>query len=247
MDEMRIAQGDPITGGRVIDSETRRGVIRWAIREGLGILVVALSLFLSAGRLDWPMGWGLVAVYAGWATANAVVLIPRCPELLAERATRRRGAKSWDAAILSVIGLSTLAKHILAGLDFRYGWSAGIPLWAQLLALTVSAAGYALGTWAMISNAFFSLVGRIQADRGHVVVTGGPYRYVRHPAYTGTTAFELLTPIALGSWWALIPGALNAVLTVARTALEDGMLRTELAGYEEYAARTPFRLLPGVW
>ncbi len=224
-----------------------RGVIRWLIREVVGVLFVAATLFVPAGRLDWGWGWALVSIYAVWVAANALILIPTSPELLAERAARRKGAKSWDTAILGIIGLGTLAKHILAGLDVRFGWTGSFPVALQVAALVIAGLGYALGTWAMASNAFFSQVVRIQKDRGHTVATGGPYRYVRHPAYMGVFAFELVTPFLLGSLWALIPGVLNALLTLVRTALEDKTLREELPGYREFAQQTRYRLLPGVW
>jgi protein-S-isoprenylcysteine O-methyltransferase Ste14 len=149
--------------------------------------------------------------------------------------------------LLSAIGLATLAKYILAGLDVRYGWTAQMPLTIQVIALVVSALGYALGTWAMVTNAYFSMIVRIQEDRDHAVVSDGPYRYVRHPGYTGTTTFELATPIMLGSLWALLPGVLAAALTVVRTALEDRTLQEELDGYRDYAQRVRYRLLPSIW
>jgi protein-S-isoprenylcysteine O-methyltransferase Ste14 len=229
------------------NSETGRGVRRWLAREVMGVLFVAASLFIPAGRLDWVMGWALVGLYAIWTAANALILIPRNPELLAERATRQKGTKTWDTLILSIIGISTMAKHILAGLDVRFGWTARMPMALQITALIIAALGYALGTWAMTTNAFFSLVNRIQEDRGHAVATGGPYHYVRHPAYTGMLAFELTTPIMLGSLWAVIPGVLNALLIIVRTALEDKTLYSELSGYAEYAQQARYRLLPGVW
>lgn len=228
-------------------SETTRGVVRWLVREVFGVLFVAAILFVSAGRLDWVMGWALVAVYAAWITALAVILIPRNPGLLIERATRRKGTKTWDTVILSIIGLTTLAKYVIAGLDDRFGWTEPMPPPVQIGALVIAASGYALLTWSMASNAYFSTVVRIQDDRGHAVATGGPYRYVRHPGYSGSIAFELATPIMLGSLWALIPGGLAALLTVIRTALEDRMLRAELDGYRQYAKRVRCRLVPGVW
>lgn len=228
-------------------TDTTRGVIRWLVREVIGVLFVAATLFIPAGRLDWAMGWALVGIYALWVAANALILIPRSPELLAERATRQKGVKTWDTVILSIIGLTTMAKYIIAGLDVRFERTAQIPLEFQVAALVIAALGYALGTWAMVANDFFSVVNRIQEDRGHTVVSAGPYRYVRHPGYLGSLAFELATPIMLGSLWALIPGGLAALLTLVRTALEDQMLHEELPGYGEYAQQTRYRLLPGVW
>ena len=247
MNQDRDARAVASIGQMERKSDTSRGVTRWLIREVMGVLVVAAALFIPAGRLDWVWGWALVGIYAVWVAANALILIPTSPELLAERAARRKGPKPWDTAILGVIGLSSIAKYILAGLGVRFGWTVTMPIVLQIAASLISALGYALVTWAMAANAFFSLVVRIQGDRGHAVATGGPYRYVRHPGYTGAIAFELATPIMLGSLWALIPGILNALLTVVRTALEDRTLHAELPGYAEYAQRTRYRLLPGIW
>jgi protein-S-isoprenylcysteine O-methyltransferase Ste14 len=245
--DSRTSTKEPVEQGNN-ENETARGVRSWVRREIMGVVMVAVILFLSAGRLDWVMGWATVGIYALWVGANALLLIPRNPELLAERAKRQKeGMKTWDKMLLSVVGLATLVKYILAGLDVRYGWTAQMPLTIQVIALVVSALGYALGTWAMVTNAYFSMIVRIQEDRGHAVVSDGPYRYVRHPGYTGTTAFELATPIMLGSLWALIPGVLAAVLTVVRTALEDRTLMEELDGYQDYAQQVRYRLLPGIW
>jgi protein-S-isoprenylcysteine O-methyltransferase Ste14 len=230
-----------------ITPEVRRGVVRWLTREVIGVLFVAATLFIPAGRLDWAMGWALVGIYAVWVSANALILIPRSPELLAERAQRKKGIKDWDAVLMSIVGILTLCKHIVAGLDVRYGWTVGIPLWLQIVTLAIAALGYALGTWAMAVNAFFSQIVRIQDDRGHTVVTDGPYQFVRHPGYVGVIAFELATPVMLGSLWALIAGVLAALLVVVRTALEDRTLQKELEGYTEYVQQTRYRLLPGVW
>jgi protein-S-isoprenylcysteine O-methyltransferase Ste14 len=99
----------------------------------------------------------------------------------------------------------------------------------------------------MVANTFFSTTYRLQEDRGHAVASSGPYRVVRHPGYVGTIAFELATPIMLGSLWALMLGGLGALLIVVRTALEDRTLQEELPGYAEYTQRTRYRLLPKVW
>ena len=228
-------------------AEVKRGVTRWLIREPLGVLFVAITLFVPAGRLDWPWGWALVAVYAAWIASTALLLVRRNPELLAERVARNReGAKRWDTAILGLFGLLTIAKHVVAGLDVRNGWSQ-MPLGLQIAALVVAALSQALVTWAMTANAYFSQVVRIQEDRGHAVAMGGPYRAVRHPGYLGTLAFEVFTPLLLGSWWAWIPGLLSATLLLVRTALEDRTLQEELAGYKTYAQQVRFRLIPGVW
>lgn len=107
--------------------------------------------------------------------------------------------------------------------------------------------GYVVVVWATASNAFFSQIVRVQTERGHTVVTGGPYYYVRHPAYIGAIVFELAAPILLASWPAGIPSLLAVILLVLRTALEDRALQAELAGYADYARQVRQRLLPGIW
>lgn len=227
--------------------DVKRIIMRWTFRETMGVAMVALFLFLSAGRWDWIMGWALVGIVALWVAATGLVVIPRYPELLAERLGPRKGGKTWDAAIMGVVGLGTIARYIVAGLDVRFGWTTGMPFALQVIGLVITALGYALVVWATGSNAFFSQIVRIQKERSHAVATGGPYRFVRHPSYVGTILCELAVPIMLGSWWALIPGGLDAILFVVRTALEDKTLRVELDGYQAYAARVQYRLLPGVW
>lgn len=228
-------------------SGTTRSVVRYLIREAMGLLMLAAMLFLSAGRLDWVMGWALVGIMLAWSTATALVVVARNPGLLAERTGPKKGAKTWDMVLLSIIGLTTIARCIVAGLDERFGWTTTISLPLQIATLAVAVMGYALVVWATAANPFFSQVVRIQKERGHTVATGGPYRFVRHPGNVGTILFEIAVPVMLGSWWALIPGGLSALLSVVRTALEDKTLLDELDGYREYAERTCYRLLPGVW
>ena len=236
----------PLTAvGRAPDD--KRGAWRWLLRETFGCLMVAALLFGSAGSLEWAMGWALVALYVVWVAANALILMPRSPGLLAERARRRTSEKSWDNVILAIYGVMTLVKLIVAGLDFRYGWTPPLPTALPITALLIAALGYGLVTWAMVANAFFALANRIQTERGHTVTTRGPYRAVRHPGYVGSIVFELATPILLGSYWALLPGGISALLMIVRTALEDRTLHSELAGYTDYAHRVRYRLLPGVW
>ena len=223
-------------------------VTRWLIREIMGVISVGVILFWSAGRLDWVMGWGMVVIYALWVAANAILIIPRSPELLIERASRNlAGVKSWDNVLLGFVGVLTIAKYVVAGLDIRYGWTTSFNSGLQVTAIILVALGYATVTWSMVANAFFSTVVRIQEERGHQVCTAGPYSIVRHPGYIGWILFELAGPIMLGSWWAFIPGLLIVILTIIRTAKEDRTLCDELAGYREYTQKTRYRLLPGIW
>jgi protein-S-isoprenylcysteine O-methyltransferase Ste14 len=222
-------------------------IARYAIRETMGIVVMGVALFWSAGQIDWWLAWASIAVMLAWITATAIVIFHFNPDLLAERLGSRKGAKHWDIAIMSILGLTQLVRYIVAGLDQRYSWTGGFPLAAQIAALIMCAVGYALVVWATASNTFFSQIVRIQSERGHAVATGGPYHYVRHPAYLGAILYELAVPVLLASWWAFIASGLGAILLILRTALEDRTLQAELTEYIDYARQVRHRLLPGIW
>jgi protein-S-isoprenylcysteine O-methyltransferase Ste14 len=222
-------------------------IARYAIRETLGIAGMSVALFWPAGKTNWWPAWASIAVMLVWITATAIVILRFNPDLLAERLGPRKGAKPWDTAIMSILGITQLARYIIAGLDQRFGWTGGLPLAAQIAALTICVLGYTLFVWATASNAFFSQIVRIQVERSHTVATGGPYHYVRHPAYFGAILYELAVPVLLASWWAMIPSGLGAILLILRTALEDRTLQAELTGYAGYARQVRFRLLPGIW
>ena len=225
----------------------RKLITRYAIRETMGIAVMGAALFWPAGKIDWWAAWAAMAVMLAWSAATAMVILRFNPELLRERLGPRRGAKTWDTAIMSMLGLIQLARYIVAGFDQRYGWTGGVPLAAQIAAFIVCILGYALVVWATASNAYFSQIVRIQSERGHAVVTGGPYQSVRHPAYLGAILFELAVPILLASWWAFMLSGLNVILLLLRTTLEDRTLQAELSGYVDYARRVLYRLVPGLW
>jgi len=213
----------------------------------MGLAFMGVALFWSAGRLDWWPGWAALALMAGWSIAIAIVILRSNPQLLAERLGPRRGGKPWDVAIVSSMGLIQLARYIVAGLDQRFGWSGDFSAAAQLAALAVCILGHALFVWATASNAYFSQIVRIQTERGHAVVSSGPYHYVRHPAYIASILFELGVAILLGSWGALVASGFTTLLLILRTALEDRTLQVELPGYAAYAGQVRYRLIPGIW
>jgi protein-S-isoprenylcysteine O-methyltransferase Ste14 len=246
-----FSTGDPVRG---IPPEQEgepamqsKYIVLYIVDQVLSLISAGIALFWSAGRLNWWAAWAALAMWVAWFVATDIVLLRFNPALMAERLAPPKGAKAWDRAILSIIRLTQLARYILAGLDQRYGWTGGFPLAAQIAGLTVCVLSYMLVTWAMACNAFFSQVVRIQSDRDHVVISGGPYRYVRHPAYAGMVLFELAISTLLASWWALLAGGLCALLLLLRTVLEDITLLAELPGYGDYAHRVRYRLLPGVW
>ena len=215
----------------------------------LFIIIVPLLPLLITGHWGWWEGW----VYAGLGILGFVVsralAARRHPDLLKERArfTQQPDAKPWDKWLSPLVGLGSGLIPLVAGLDGRFGWSAGFPVQFKWLALLVMLAGYALASYALIENRFFSGVVRIQLDRGHQVVSSGPYRWMRHPGYAGALWSYWATPFFLDASWAILPAALITILLIVRTALEDHTLQEELPGYREYARRVRFRLLPGIW
>ena len=230
--------------------ETRQSIIKWIVQAILGWFCYGAVILLAAGRLDWVWGWVILGVIGIFLAAHPLILIPINPELLAERekGTQARPVKAWDRWITAfAAGVFPIAAWIVAGLDFRFRWTAGLPLGYHLGGLLVMVLAYALFLWAMASNAFFAEGVRIQTERGHAVASNGPYRFVRHPGYVGAILAQVSTPFLLGSPWALIPSIASGALYVLRTHLEDQTLRQELPGYAEYAQRTRHRLLPGIW
>ena len=126
------------------------------------------------------------------------------------------------------------------------GWS-GVPLWVVLIGYVLLIGGIAVTTWAQAVNPFFEPGVRVQKERAQRVITSGPYRFVRHPGYAAAIAMFVGIPLALASWWALLPATLAIALLVVRTSWEDRLLQAELSGYADYARRTRSRLLPGFW
>jgi len=207
----------------------------------------AILLFLAAGRLDWTWAWVFLGISVLSLLINATFLLRTSPEVIAERG-RPKEMKGWDKIVAGFYGLSEyLALPLVAGLDVRFGWTGEVGIAWHILGAVALVLALGFATWAMLVNAFFSTVVRIQTDRGQQVCRTGPYRFVRHPGYVGFILQSLAIPILLGSVWALIPGVAAAAILIIRTSLEDRTLQAELPGYRDYTQEVRYRLLPGVW
>jgi protein-S-isoprenylcysteine O-methyltransferase Ste14 len=158
-----------------------------------------------------------------------------------------KDTKPWDKILAPLLGLGSILILAVAGLDRYYGGTVAFSTSTGALALFGIVVGYAFSSWALIENRFFSGTVRIQYERGHHVVTTGPYRIVRHPGYAGGLLGYLLIPVLLGSLWSFVPAILLMIVMVIRTALEDKTLQNELPGYKEFAQMTRYRLFPGIW
>jgi protein-S-isoprenylcysteine O-methyltransferase Ste14 len=211
------------------------------------VLLQAVLLFVSAGTLGWSAGWWYIGLYVLMLAGAAFVMLPHHREVIEERSKGAQGGKPWDLRLTRLMILPSLGLLVLAGLDQRWSWTPPLPLWLRLLGGLLFALGYALLLWAMYTNKYFSQVVRIQKERGHVAVTGGPYRIVRHPGYLGLITSMFGAVFLLDSLFGLACFMLYLVLIILRTRLEDQTLLAELPGYPEYTARTRFRLIPGLW
>jgi protein-S-isoprenylcysteine O-methyltransferase Ste14 len=222
----------------------RRSLLKYA----LAALLMMTILLLASGRPEWRRAWIYVAVTLGAQIGVGAILYRRNPDLLEERSRLQSGTKGWDKILAPAVALvGPLAIWFASALDVRAHWPPTVPTWWSAAAFVVCLLGITITAWAMVSNRFFSATVRIQSERGHEVVDRGPYRYVRHPGYAGAVGFTLASPVALGSWLALVPAALTVAVLVVRTGLEDAVLQKELQGYSSYARRVRNRLLPGIW
>ncbi|MBM3141905.1 MAG: isoprenylcysteine carboxylmethyltransferase family protein [Chloroflexi bacterium] len=224
---------------------SRKRKLRNIILSFLVTLFFIAVLFVTAGSLKWFWAWMLALVMLAGTTLGVVLLDPG---LIEERTGVKKGYERKDLPLAFIMGrLGPLAVIIVAGLDFRFGWSGSLPNICAVLGLVLLIVGYVPTLWAMRENRFFSGVVRIQKERGHHVVTTGPYRFVRHPGYLGSIIYMIALPFGLTSYWALIPTVATIIIAILRTALEDDTLKRELEGYTKYAQRVRYRLLPGVW
>ena len=223
-----------------------RGLRYAAQRLGL-FFVFACLLFGSAGTFGWARGWWYLLATLLLEILTLSVLAVFAPETLNQRGAPGAGVKAFDKAFAALWLALAMITPVVAGLDaVRFSWSA-LPWSLFVVGLTVLVPASLFVDWAMVENRHFEQFVRIQEERGHRVVTTGPYRFVRHPGYLGAVLGALVTPLMLGSLWTFIPAGLVALLFVVRTHLEDRALRRELEGYEQYAQVTRFRLVPGVW
>jgi len=213
------------------------------------IVVLPFLPLIISWQWDWWEAWAYAIINVGGFAVSRLMAARRHPDLIAERArfTKHENIKPWDRTLAPVMGIGGALIPLVAGLDELLHWSPEFSMSIKIIAFIILLAGYALGFYALVENRFFSGMVRIQSERGHHVVSGGPYRWVRHPGYAGAILSYLATPLILDSAWTYLPSVFLTIVIVIRTALEDKVLHNELQGYPEYAGRVRFRLFPGVW
>ena len=208
-----------------------------------GLLLVGWLLFLPAGTFAYPWGWLLVGLLFVPMLIAGFVMLFRAPDFLA----KRLDAKEKQAAqkgVLAFSGLMFVAGFVVAGLDFRFGWSQ-MPLWVVIAASVLFLAAYVLYAEVMRENAYLSRT--IKVEEGQTVVDTGLYGIVRHPMYAVTILLFLMMPLVLGSWYALIAFAFYPVIIVVRLTDEEKLLTKELPDYAAYKEKVKYRLIPFIW
>ncbi|HVZ05326.1 isoprenylcysteine carboxylmethyltransferase family protein [Hyphomicrobium sp.] len=214
----------------------------------LWFAVTAMLLFVPAGTLRWPSAWIYLALWLLTGTWSGLVLVRQNPDILRERMRplRQQAQKSWDRPVLMAILVGWVALHVVAGLDFRTGLSF-VPRWLTV----VGAVAFVFATYifhvVMRENSYASPLVKIDAERGHKVISTGPYAWVRHPMYGAAIPYFIGVPLLLGSWYALAIGFLLIGILALRAVWEEQTLMTELPGYTDYAQRVRYRLVPWVW
>ena len=213
------------------------------------IVVVPMLPLLISWDWDWWEAWAYAVVNILGFVASRALASRKNPDLLVERGKflQHDNPETWDKTLSPLVGLGGGLIPLVAGLDARFGATLNVPLWVRLVSLGVIIAGYTLGSYALIVNRYFSGMVRIQTDRGHQVITSGPYRWVRHPGYAGALLSYLTTPLLFESLWTYVPVVMITALLLVRTALEDRTLQEKLEGYREYAQEVRYRLIPGIW
>jgi protein-S-isoprenylcysteine O-methyltransferase Ste14 len=216
-------------------------------RVAVTLIILAVLLFVPAGRITWTRGWLFLLVFT-LLMFGAIVYFRRVnPQMFAIRSRVHPETKRWDKVVIALLFLAMFAIPLVAGLDDgRFHWSSMSRLLMGLGYLLLIT-GWIGVAWAETVNPFFEPGVRIQTERGHHVIDTGPYAIVRHPGYVAASVMFAGFAISLGSWWALIPAGVGSLVLVLRTVWEDRTLHVELPGYATYATRVRFRLIPGIW
>ena len=212
-----------------------------------GIVVVyAVCLFVAAGTLRWWNAWAYLGLFVFAILTGGLYVARQNPAIINERGRPSENTKPFDKLFGRLTIPLILGAFIIAGLDHRFGWSA-VPLWLQIAGFSLLLPVNYMPYWVMLVNAYAATTVRVETERGQHVISDGPYRFVRHPMYSMVIVGYALAPLIFGSWWVAVPIGLIIGLFIWRTAREDATLLAEMPGYADYAQKTRYRLLPGIW
>lgn len=207
------------------------------------LIVLSAMFFIPAGTINFWQAWVYLAILLGCMIYIASYLIKYHPDLM-ERRMRFKEREKEQKLIIKLSYIPFLMAFILPGFDRRFGWSE-MPMWVSILGNVLVFAGYWLVFNVFKQNAYASRI--IETSEEQQVISTGLYGFVRHPMYLGTCIMYSLSPIALGSWWALIPALFIVPVLVMRILNEEKVLAKDLPGYIEYMQKVKYRILPGVW
>lgn len=208
-----------------------------------GLILVGVLLFLPAGSFAFMGGWIFIALLFIPMIVLGIALFIKAPDLL----QKRLGAKEKEntqKGVVALSGLLFLVGFIVAGLDYRFGWS-HVPTWLVIVSSAILLISYALYAEVMRENAYLSRT--IEVQEGQKVVSTGLYGIVRHPMYAVTIWLFLSIPLVLGSFWSLLCFAYYPILIVVRILNEEKVLTQELDGYADYKKKVKYRLIPFIW
>ena len=209
----------------------------------LGMIITGAMLFLPAGTWDYPGAWLFMALLFTPVLLMGIVLMVKNPELLRKRLAMKEREKTQQG-VVAISGLLLVASFIVAGIDYRCGWS-HVSHGIVIIASAVLLIGYALYAEVLRENVYLSRV--VEVQEGQRVIDTGLYDIVRHPMYSAVSLLYLSIPLVLGSWWALLVMSPCVLLLATRIKNEEQILREGLPGYVEYTQRVRYRMIPFVW
>ena len=225
------------------DTAKKKSTISAILRLVIGIPMIGALFFLPAGTFDYWQAWAWLGTLFIPMGISLVYLYKLDPKLL-ERRVRTNETRPEQRRIIMASVVYLIIIFVLPGFDVRYGWS-NVPVWLCIVADVVVLASYIFYIFVMKTNTYASRV--IEVEQGQQVITNGPYALVRHPMYLSMILMMTASPLALGSYWAMLPSFLFILLLAARAKNEEELLQKELTGYSEYMQKTRYRLFPGVW
>ena len=218
-------------------------LIEALVKFFVGLLLVGLLIFLPAGTWGYTGGWLLLGLLFVPMLMAGFVMLAKSPDFLKKRLDAKE-KQATQKGVLAFSGLMFVLGFVLAGLDYRFGWSK-MPTWVVIAASVLFLVAYALYAEVMRENAYLSRT--VKVEEGQTVVDTGLYGIVRHPMYAATVLLFLMIPLILGSWYALIVFAFYPVIIVIRLQDEEKLLTAELPGYAEYKQKVKYRLIPFVY
>lgn len=233
-----------------MDDQERQSLVRRLVTQTiLWLAVTGAILFAAAGTIRWPQAWIYLGIWLAGGLTSGLSLAKTNPEIIKERMRPplQQQQKGWDRPLLFAIFGGFVLLYVVAGLDAKRFASSDMPVWLEAAGGIATLFGIYLFHIVMRENTYASAVVKVDAERGHKVISTGPYAWVRHPMYSSAIFYCIGTALLLGSWCAFATGLALIAVIALRATWEEQTLMAELSGYADYARRVKYRLVPGVW